>query len=60
MKINLDKYWELSDIIVKSTRDFNELEPRWNGWTTSGWRMMSDELLQEILTSLDIEVGDEN
>lgn len=53
--ISLDLYWELSDILLKGTRDLNE-EKSWQEWTTSGWRMMSNEILEEVLDKLEIEV----
>ena len=46
-----DKYEKLSDIMLSGTRAFNR-EIDWNEWTTSGWRMMSNELLRELLDEL--------
>lgn len=53
--ISLDLYWELSDILFKGTRELNE-EKSWEEWSSSGWRMMSNEILQEVLDKLRIEV----
>lgn len=52
--INLEDWWELSDIMLSRTRELSD-ENR-NHYTTSGWRTMSDHILQELLEKLDIEV----
>jgi len=44
-------YDELSDIMLSRCRELDEaLYPKggWNGWTTSGMRMMTDTILHEI------------
>ena len=58
MKITVDKWFELSDLMLRITRDFNE-EKSWNtSWSTSGWRMMSDDSLREILKAINVDVED--
>jgi len=48
--------WErLSDKMLGITRQFNE-EKSWQEWTTSGWRMMSDSSLRDLLQILDIHL----
>lgn len=57
MKISLETYWQLSDIILKGTRELSDVSPpNWRQWTTSGWRSMSNEILEDILKKLEIEV----
>jgi hypothetical protein len=54
MKINYDQWEALSDILLRETRFFNEMS-EWKGYTTSYWRMLSDDVLREILEFLKIE-----
>jgi len=59
MKISLKKWWQLSDITLEQCRDIDEeLIPKggWQGWSTSGMRMMTNGLLDKLLKELDIEV----
>lgn len=53
--ISEDLWFKLSYLMLGITRNFNE-EKNWNEWTTSGWRMMSDESLRSILKELGVEV----
>lgn len=57
MKISLELWWTLSDILVKGTRELSDVSPpNWRQWSTSGWRSMSNTILEEILKELEIEV----
>ena len=59
MKISLNKWEQLSNITLEQCRDIDdELMSKggWQGWSTSGMRMMTDELLDNLLKQLDIEV----
>lgn len=55
MKITEDKWFELSDLMLGITREFNE-RLHWEKWSTSSWRMMSDGGLRDLLKSLGVEV----
>lgn len=54
-RISLDEYAELSNLMVKTTREFNE-ESDWRQISTSTWRSMSDCALAGILNILNIKV----
>ena len=44
-----DAKWELlSNKMVEISRMFNE-QKSWQTWTTSGWRIMSNDALRELL-----------
>jgi hypothetical protein len=57
MKHNLtDEQWEeLSSMMLNSCRWLDDvMYPKggWNGWTTSGMRMMTDDILMSIISKL--------
>jgi hypothetical protein len=58
MKITQDSWDTLSSLLVKRTREFND-HTNWRGFTTSYWRMNSDDLLREILEHLAIGIEKE-
>ena len=50
-----ERQWEdLSNILVVTTREFNEKE-HWQRYTPSGWRRMSDEVLMTIFDRIGAE-----
>lgn len=53
MKISQDKYRELSDIFLKETRQFSEMD--WQYWTSGGWRVCSNGFLNIVLEALGVE-----
>ncbi len=56
MKITIEKYEELSDIMLKITRGFNDTKPDWNGWSTGGWRYMSNGALDDLLKAMGVVI----
>jgi len=55
MKITPEQWNKLSDEMLQITRSFNR-ERDWARWSTSGWRMMSDSSLRELLEIINVEV----
>ena len=58
-KISLCEWWRLSDLMIDLCRDLDDdlkTKGGWKGWTTSGTRTMTDEILQTILDELNIAV----
>lgn len=53
-KITDTVWWELSDLMMRRTRELSEED--WQSWSSGGWRMMSNDILNEILDKLDIKV----
>ena len=58
MKLTDDQWEEMSDLMLRITREFNEERDWYTCWSTSGWRMMSDSALREILDKLEEYGGD--
>ena len=61
MKVTSETWEKLSNLLVKETRIFNKY-PDWEGFTTSYWRINSDDTLRQVLDILgyDKEVSYEN
>jgi hypothetical protein len=56
MKLTDDQWDEMSSMMLRITREFNVMAD-WQGYTTSYWRMNSDDALREILEKLDEYAG---
>lgn len=61
-KISLEKYDDLSDLMLRMCRNLDDLlypKGGWNGWTTGGMRVMTDGILQQLLKELGVEIDDQ-
>jgi len=59
MKISNEQWWELSELMIKHCRVLDEAlcsQGGWQKWSTSGMRMMTNDILEKVLEELNIEV----
>lgn len=58
MKISEKKYNKLSDVMLNRIRNIDDILgiKGWNSFSTSGMRMLTDDLLNEILNILNIQI----
>ena len=56
--IDIGLWEELSDLVLRRCREIDDAlgSKGWQGWSTGGMRMMTNTLLEDILSKLTIEV----